>query len=640
MMATLGPALTAQSGNGALYLALAAIAVSSVVCGASLYLLGLNRLGRLGRFIPFPVLAGFRGASGGLMALGAIRISTGIPIKLMTVPQFANPEIAAMAAITIGWSIALSRLTARFKHFATLPVAIISAVIITDLAFGLLQKWGLPLNIEHWMFNVKDEAFVILPALHSNFWHVDWMAILTAWPEIAAIAIMAALSVLLASTGLEQSARVDIDLDRELRVHGLANIASGLLGGFSGNISINRTTMAQEAGGTGRVAGVVAAAITLALLAGGIGIVGFIPRFVLAGLLLDIGTQSMWRQVVLSRGKLSLLEWLLIPIMVVTIALFGVLIGLLIGIVSGCIIFAVSVSRVDIVKRQLTIAERSSSLVRSSEEMAVIANNSDHVQILQLASFMFFGSAYRLQERVVAMIHTKRPVVVIFDFTAVDGIDSSAGSSLRRIHELLSDSKTLQIVVCPSAEIRHIMSDSGALNKAVLLYESLDEALEHAENTLLDHVTLNIAVQRPLSIWLTEALGSAERARHLIKELEPAQIAEDGFLCRTGDPTDTLFLVEHGRVSVEVERPGLPPIRHRMFGSNTILGEVGFFLCVPRTASLRVDANASVWALSRAAYDRLSQHHPSLTAALLIYTVRIQGERLAFTSTQVAALQR
>ena len=106
--------------------------------------------------------------------------------------------------------------------------------------------------------------------------------------------------------------------------------------------------MAQEAGGTGRVAGVVAAAITLALLAGGIGIVGFIPRFVLAGLLLDIGTQSMWRQVVLSRGKLSLLEWLLIPIMVVTIALFGVLIGLLIGIVSGCIIFAVSVSRVDI----------------------------------------------------------------------------------------------------------------------------------------------------------------------------------------------------------------------------------------------------------------------------------------------------
>jgi SulP family sulfate permease len=295
---------------------------------------------------------------------------------------------------------------------------------------------------------------------------------------------------------------------------------------------------------------------------------------------------------------------------------------------------------VDIVKRQLTIAERPSSLVRSSEDMAFIAAHCGRVQILQLASFMFFGSAYRLQERIAAMIGEVRPLVVILDFSSVDGIDSSAGSSLRRIHELLRDAKVIQIVVCQSADLRRTMSDSGALNTAVVQYETLDQALEHAEDVLLDHVRSGISGQRSLTAWLTEALGGAERAHHLIKELKPAYYTQDGFLCRTGDPTETLLFIERGRVSVEVERPGLPPLRHRVFGPNTILGEVGFFLGVPRTASLRVDVPATVWSLDMPAFKRLSQHHPSITAALLIYTVRIQGERLAFTSTQVAALQR
>jgi hypothetical protein len=43
---------------------------------------------------------------------------------------------------------------------------------------------------------------------------------------------------------------------------------------------------------------------------------------------------------------------------------------------------------------------------------------------------------------------------------------------------------------------------------------------------------------------------------------------------------------------------------------------------------------------SSSAYDRLHTQNPDLTAALLTYTVRIQAERLAFTSRQVAALQR
>src|SRR5947208_392733 len=71
MMSALSPLLTVLPGDGALYLALAALAVVTVVTGLVLFLLGHNRLGRLARFIPYPVLAGFQAASGWIMAIGA-----------------------------------------------------------------------------------------------------------------------------------------------------------------------------------------------------------------------------------------------------------------------------------------------------------------------------------------------------------------------------------------------------------------------------------------------------------------------------------------------------------------------------------------------------------------------------------------
>jgi CRP-like cAMP-binding protein len=151
---------------------------------------------------------------------------------------------------------------------------------------------------------------------------------------------------------------------------------------------------------------------------------------------------------------------------------------------------------------------------------------------------------------------------------------------------------------------------------------------------------LQAASYRPLPDWLAGELGGEERAGALIQALEPAQYADEGYLCRAGDPTDSLLFIEHGRVSVEVELPGHAPIRQRVFGANTVLGETGFFLDVPRTANLRIDGAATIWALSRDAYERLNLHNPDLTAALLTYTVRIQAERLAFSTRQVAALQR
>ena len=230
--------------------------------------------------------------------------------------------------------------------------------------------------------------------------------------------------------------------------------------------------------------------------------------------------------------------------------------------------------------------------------------------------------------------------MVVFDFSAVTGIDSSAGSSLLRIEEMLRDRGISHVLVGISPDIHRVMDEAGALENGVIQLDSLDLALELGENALIDAEGRRTASYRPLPDWLAVALGGADQAGSLIAALEPAIYAEEGYLCRAGDPTDTLLFIERGRVSAEIQVPGHAPIRQRVFGANTVLGEVGFFLDAPRTTDLKVAGAATVWTLSRAAYERLSRETPEVTTALLTYTVQIQAERLAFSSRQVEALQR
>lgn len=480
---------------------------------------------------------------------------------------------------------------------------------------------------------------VSLPLLDPYMWHADWKTLLTVAGTMAATALMAALSIVMNSTGLEQAMQVEVDLDRELRLQGAANLLSAFGGGFIGYISMSRTMLARAAGGAGRTAGIVVALVALAMLAGGVGVVGHIPRFILAGLLMQLGARLIWNWCVTSRKRLPTAEWLLVPVIVVMTAWFGVLVGFAVGILGGCAIFAFSVSRVDIVNRHFGAEERPSSLVRATEEMALLGASGHEVRIIELGSFIFFGSAYRLQEQIAGQVARLSPRMVIFDFSAVSGIDSSAGSSFLRIAQRLKAAQVRHVVTGLSPGIRQVMAEAGAL-AGVAEHASLDEALEAGETLLLEQNGFTAARHRPLIEWLADALGDAGHAQDLADALAPARPVDEHYLCRQGDDTDSLLFVERGRVSVVVERPGHAPIRHRVFGANTVVGEIGFFLDVPRSASLRLDGNTSVWALDRPAFERLQHERPALTAALLTYTVRTQAERLAFATRQIAALQR
>ena len=80
--------------------ALASITTGIVLCG-----FGMTRMGRAIRYVPYPVVGGFLGATGCLIVFGAIRVITGFRFQFATLDRFANPltlyELAAAYAMAI-----------------------------------------------------------------------------------------------------------------------------------------------------------------------------------------------------------------------------------------------------------------------------------------------------------------------------------------------------------------------------------------------------------------------------------------------------------------------------------------------------------------------------------------------------------
>jgi SulP family sulfate permease len=385
---------------------------------------------------------------------------------------------------------------------------------------------------------------------------------------------------------------------------------------------------------------VVAGLVALAVLMGGGGVVGYVPRFVLGGLLVQLGAKFIWDWGIRSRRSLPLRDWLVVLVIVLIAAERGFLEALLFGVLAGCVIFAVDVSRIRVIRHQFGLDERTSSVIRSTAESGLLAEHGAQVQVLELSGYLFFGSAYSVQERVTRLVTESKPREVIFDVSGVTGIDSSAGACFAKIRDVLRKNGVRQVMAALSPAAANILSASSGLDDRVGRHDHLDTALEEAEETLLAAHAESCGGRRSLVAWLEEALGSRRFAEELCAHLTPAARDADSYLCRQGDPTDSLIFVERGPVTVILERPGLSPLRVRMFGAHTLVGEIGFFLDVPRSASLLAAPDAVAWALGRSEFEDLQNTRPENLSALFVYIIRLQSERLTFANRQILALQR
>jgi sulfate permease, SulP family len=638
VMVNLAPSIATMPAADGLALALASLGVATIVTGLALFLLGWKRLGKMIRFVPYPVVAGFLAATGWLMFAGAIKMVSGTSLSIQTLLVLAQPHTLVVLGATVLWAAALWFLTARWKHPIVLPVALVSAVAATHV---ILAGASLNPTVESaLMFSLPGGLHPVVPLLAGDYFRVDWSALVPAAGDMFAVSVLAILTILLNSTSIELATGTEADLDRELRVQGLANIASAAFGGFVGYVSVSRTLVNIAAGGATRLSGMVVGLVALAVLFAGGDVLSYIPRFVLGGLLLQLGARLIWDWGIKSRHVLPLSDWLVVVAIVLLTYSVGFLQALFFGVLAGCVIFAVDVSRIRVIRHQFGLDERSSSLVRSHEENSFIVEHGRQVQVLVLSGYVFFGSANSLLERVKTLTAEGKPSVIIFDFSGVTGIDSSAGASFAKIRTLLMKNGIQQVMVAVSAQSAAILNASAGLGENIRRYDHLDAALEAAEEEVLTTYDAPASLRGSMVDWLTDVIGSREHAQELFGLMTPASCDASSYLCHQGDPTDSLLFIERGPVSVTLDRGTQQALRVRVFGAHTLVGEVGFFLNMPRSANLLAGPNAVIWSLGREAFDQFVTAYPKVGLALARYVIRQLSERLSFSNRQNAALQR
>jgi NTE family protein len=112
---------------------------------------------------------------------------------------------------------------------------------------------------------------------------------------------------------------------------------------------------------------------------------------------------------------------------------------------------------------------------------------------------------------------------------------------------------------------------------------------------------------------LFRTLSSEQRAKTL-GAMVRRDLVRGEMLVAQGDPSDSLFMVLHGALAVHRTGDSLPFAELR---AGELVGEVGFFANVPRTANVIAIRDTSVLVLTRAAYQSLAEDTPAIAEALL-----------------------
>jgi sulfate permease, SulP family len=641
MVATVVHRIVAQGGTGLLEPTLVAMSLSTALTGLLLCVLGFTHAGRAIRFVPFPVIAGFLGATGWLMMMGAVQVVTDQPAVLTNFAAFIDLALAGKLGASLLVALALHVLLRRSKSPLIVPVVLLAALALTYLVLLLSGSSVRAAQTAGWMFPPLPVAHLALPWKSAALQSFPWSTLPSLAGDLLAIMFVTVSTLLLNTTGIELATRSEANIERDLKVLGIADIVTAALGGYVICTSLSRSVLIRRAGATSRLGGFTVAAISAAVLIADPSFLGYVPKYVLAGLLFFLGAGLVYQWMIQSARQLSRIDHLSLLAIALLIVNWGFIAGVLIGVVIGCATFALSASRVNAIKFSFDGSEYRSSLDRGPQEVAVLADHGHEIQGMALHSYLFFGSANRLYEHVKALLARQQGCrFLVFDFRRVTGIDSSATQSFAQIRQAANEVGARIVLVHLTPEMERPFRTSGFISDDIIVATDIDRAMESCEQTIIDAYLSKSGDAGSLRAWLSGALGDAGLADLLAEYCRRLDVAAGAIIARQGEPATSMHFILDGRVEVLVDLAEGRTMRVRSLGRHTTVGEMGLITNSPRSATIRAETASVLYELDAQAFDDIKRARPDLSQALLAYVIRIMTERLNFANRLVGVLQR
>jgi SulP family sulfate permease len=619
----------------------ALIVITTLSTGLFFLLLGYFKLGALIRFLPYPVMGGFLAGTGWLLITGAIGVMVDIPLG----PAVFRADTLVRWLPGLLFGIVLLWVTNHYHHYLVLPGMFFGAIGLFYAITWILKAPIAEVTAQEWLLGpFPSGGLWRFPLTPSNLSQVDWKAIGGNVDNLAPILVVGVISLLLNASGLELIVKKDINLNKELIVAGIGNLAGGLAGGIVGFHAISLSSLNYKMGSGSRLTGLINAAICGAAALLGASLLSLMPRMILGGILAFLGLSFLVEWIFQAWFRLSKSEFLVILLILGVIAASGFLPGVAIGVVATVILFLLNYSRMDVVRHALSGTSFKSRFTRSRQHQHMLQKHGEELFILQLQGYIFFGTANKLLEQVRDRVQdtNKGPVrFIVLDFRHVTDLDSTALLSFSRMIQLAQIRDLTLVITNPSQVIRDKLTqgDFGEAREGILrFFPDLDRGIEWCENQILRNVSPKEGMT--LKEYLQEILPTGSDVTDLIDFFKREEVGAGQTLIQEGDCPDRIYFIESGQVTAHVEQKGKESLRLETMRGGRVVGELGFYLGGQRTASVVTDEQSIIYSLSRDDLEKMEMTDPEAAAKLHRIIVDLLSERVIHLIDSVNALQR
>ncbi len=458
------------------------LTICTVLAGLLLVGLGLARFGGAIKFIPYPVVTGF--TSGIAVIIFSAQVRDLLGLKVETIPasffgewatfaehrQSATPAAIGVAAVSLLILLLWPRVSRR------VPAPIV-AILVTTVGVALFE---IPVETIGSRFGDFHAAFPTprLPAISGARLRE------LASPSFT-IALLAAIESLLSAVVADGMIGSRHKSNVELVGQGIANIASGLLGGIPATGAIARTATNVKNGGRTPVAGMVHAATILLITIFFGRFIRYVPLATLAAVLVVVAYHmSEWRTfATLFRAPRSDVLVLLTTFFLTVVV--DLTVAVQVGVVLASFLFMrrmADVTNVGAITREL--ADAPDGMMTGDAEGVFRRQIPPGVEVYEVNGPFFFGAADKIKD--VLSFVAKKPRVFILRMRNVPAMDASGIRVLDDLFVSFSHHRVAFLIAGIHAQPLAALDRAGRLDRygRTNFVPDLDSALVRAAEIL------------------------------------------------------------------------------------------------------------------------------------------------------------
>jgi len=640
---------------------LVACLIATTFTGVGVWLIGRLEISGYVQLLPLPVIGGYLGYIGYFCLAAGASLGTGL-----TIDGFATwgqlfvwePALLIKMALSIAFAVVLFIISYKVKNVVVLPGLLVATPIIF---FIVLLCAGISVE------DARSGGWIPRPDptpaagiecfdLYNGLEGIAWVVLPGQVTKVVGLMCVVAFGSVLDVTAIQTEQPNPLDFDGELRMIGVSNVASGLLGGFTGSYIFSQTIFSQRQGVASSLNGWIIVVGEFVLFLVPIDVLQFFPGFYIGGIMAFFGIDIMQDWLVKSYTKVNIQEYLLLLLSFLMVVFLGVIEGCIAGVAASAAVFIIVYSTTPAVELRFDCA---STAMRSGHERVALARLGPHIALIELRGYIFFGAAMQVSDQLIRDVRAGDATWAVIDFTHVDGVDSTGA---RALSTLVRSLRTSGVRFALSGAARHPQlerllvehcvlpsKDDIAAGKAIAT-DNVDAAVAWCERLALRslNVPLPMAGMRSTMDGVAQLLGEyvapiddsgvwrdqqqLQLLQELASRLELQTFSPGEKLFQEGEPCTSWMLLYEGRaVSVpvgEAEKVSRAPstaipsnkqipkscfVGSWDFEVGSMLCEVDFYLGSVRSYTAKAcDKGCRCAVLTRAIAARLERDEPRL----------------------------